>query len=376
MVKYFIAIPVWGKEFVNTFLEYSLPTLMADGNLPFLISNSAIDVRIYTSKDDADILLAHPLIQELKRKATVTIVELHMPQQSHYETSHAYRQAIYALKSNAYKDNIHLANACQEHTGVIVSLNADIIFSDQFFAQAHQILHSDKKVIEVVGPRSKEIEMKRDLQSIINQNTGVLEIQASKLLDLWNKHIHPLLAIHNWEGQSEIFNASHLMWPVGTSGWVARCFFLYPIIVVAPGREFNFAGTIDHSMVTNCGYTVNDVHVVTDNSTMFCCELSEAQKFVGFFGKRNDYSLTSNLYLKHGTNYNFGLLQHTIYLGQAFDSNELEQAQAKSDHVVNNLSNYSRLRTILQYNMRVIGKKIRSCLYEDSQLSESLAKTI
>ena len=70
------ALVVWGEDYVRDFLDYSLPTLLADGNLT---NNPAIDgsrFQVLTTKRDFEQLVASPLFQRLQQTLPVDFVQL------------------------------------------------------------------------------------------------------------------------------------------------------------------------------------------------------------------------------------------------------------------------------------------------------------
>lgn len=54
-----ISCPVWGVDYVDTFLEYSLGSLLAPGNIPAAASSFAITIHIITSKYDVAAIHNH-----------------------------------------------------------------------------------------------------------------------------------------------------------------------------------------------------------------------------------------------------------------------------------------------------------------------------
>lgn len=339
---FYLATPVWGESYVNVFLSVSLPTLMSPDNLPFLCDKSDVHFSIYTTEAYAPRLYDDPLIKKLQQIATVMIEVLYTPIKSHYKNDlnyHHYNQALYETKTNSYKDNLYKARLSNKSNKVVVSLNADIIFCNDFFKKAFSILLTGKKIIEVVGPRGNVSEISKSLnQNYYDPLQGHISITSSDLLNLWIDNIHPLLNIHYWDGDSPYFNCSHIYWPIKNGkGWIARCFFLYPIILVLPSKEVEFTGTIDASLVTNCGYKKDDAAIITNSQELFCCELSEVDKYAGAFGVRGSIDSITSSYKYHGNKYNLDLLKETIILGHGYDSNVINQTIAESDKIINKI---------------------------------------
>ena len=61
-----LLLPVWGLRYILQFLEFSLPTLLAPGNLPAVAKELSSEFVFLTSSEDAEILTSHPGIEYLE----------------------------------------------------------------------------------------------------------------------------------------------------------------------------------------------------------------------------------------------------------------------------------------------------------------------
>ena len=60
-------LPIWGYRFVRQFLDVSLPTWLAGGNLPALAAHLPTEFVLLTSREDETFIRCHPMFAELKR---------------------------------------------------------------------------------------------------------------------------------------------------------------------------------------------------------------------------------------------------------------------------------------------------------------------
>src|SRR5262245_47162986 len=92
-----IILPVWGYKYVRQFLEISLPTLLAPGNVPALAGAMDCEFIVLTSEDDRDYLREHGAF---KRLANVCRTEIrlidHLITESNHSTTItiAYTEAV------------------------------------------------------------------------------------------------------------------------------------------------------------------------------------------------------------------------------------------------------------------------------------------
>jgi hypothetical protein len=71
------SVPVWGEEYIKNFLEFSIPSMLARRNIPFLVSkNCVVVVNIYTSQGCIEILETSDVFKKLKTLTTVYILTI------------------------------------------------------------------------------------------------------------------------------------------------------------------------------------------------------------------------------------------------------------------------------------------------------------
>src|SRR3974377_2306277 len=58
-----LLLPVWGKRFISQFLQVSLPTLLAPGNLPSIAKSLPCRFVFLTSSEDIVDLRNHPVVK-------------------------------------------------------------------------------------------------------------------------------------------------------------------------------------------------------------------------------------------------------------------------------------------------------------------------
>src|SRR5216684_6199969 len=68
-----ILLPVWGDRYVQQFLDFCLPSLLADGNLPALRRRAPCIFAFFTRSQDAASIRRNPLFQTLASLCSVEI---------------------------------------------------------------------------------------------------------------------------------------------------------------------------------------------------------------------------------------------------------------------------------------------------------------
>lgn len=243
-----ICVPVWGKDYIETYLRWSLPAQIA--GLRQLEPGRGLKYSIYT--DYPHLIRGSHLIGQLDQLGSVEIFTFHGPKINKYAT-----------KSAIYRD--HLSRAAGS---INFLLNADIVLAEEFIPTAVEKIEAGAKVIQVVAPRGKRDEMGWELDDARPRS-------SLALAKLWLANMHPSLEMHMVDGDPRgPFHPSHLYWYVGTEGIVARCFHYYPIVVCLD-KAPDFRGTIDDDLVAAAHVGTDEIHFANDSRDgLFCCELS------------------------------------------------------------------------------------------------------
>ena len=70
-MKYLFSMVIWGEEYAREFLELSLPSQLAEGNIDGSAWHEGSEYLILTTRKDAEIIKAHPAFHLLKKRLKV-----------------------------------------------------------------------------------------------------------------------------------------------------------------------------------------------------------------------------------------------------------------------------------------------------------------
>ena len=71
-----LLLPVWGQRYLRRFLEFSLPTMIAPGNIPALAAALPCTFVFLTSAQDAEMIAEHPGYRHLSAICRTEIVSI------------------------------------------------------------------------------------------------------------------------------------------------------------------------------------------------------------------------------------------------------------------------------------------------------------
>jgi hypothetical protein len=261
-----VVVPVWGAEYIRTFLDYCLAAQLSPRNLPVLGRGKGHRYVVYTTPEGRAACSAHrlwPLLEACVEAELRPIEEL---------ATFASNEGKYQTKTECYRAELA---AAAEGDGAVVMLNADILLADGFLAGLLDLLAAGKRVIEVTGSRGMKAPIERILDERHRQPDGLIMVPAVALSRIWLDHQHPQLRMHYVEeAVLETFHPSHLYWAVGGQGVIIRGFHLYPIAVRPGPQPASFRSVIDDDLVARMAVERSERHLVQDSRQLFCCELS------------------------------------------------------------------------------------------------------
>jgi hypothetical protein len=257
-VSFDFVTPVWGRSYTRLFLDVSLPTFLAAGNLPALAGADPV-YRIYTTAADA------PPIRE---SVAVAALRKLMPVEINIIT-----EAIadkYARMSFCHKMAIERAD---ERGAAIVFLAPDAVAADGSLAALSRLADAGKRVAFGIGIRL-HLEKVVPLLEQLRDASGAISIAPRELMRISLEHLHPITLKHIWgDGPGEMI-ANNLFWRVPGEGLLGRCFHVLPLMVYPRNKRAPFVSTIDDDYVQAACPDPADWHIVTDSDEMLFCELS------------------------------------------------------------------------------------------------------
>src|SRR5689334_17223430 len=92
-----LLLPVWGYSHVHQWLDFSLPTLLASGNVPALISALPCEFVLMTREEDLHLIEQHPRWKRLTEicPVDVRLIDNLIVERNHHVTiTRAYAEAV------------------------------------------------------------------------------------------------------------------------------------------------------------------------------------------------------------------------------------------------------------------------------------------
>lgn len=277
--RYLATIVVWGDAFIDSLASFTLPSLLAAGNIPHLAAQGDVRLVFFTAAASADRLAHLPAIDAIRRHAIVDIV--------------SFPDAItgfpekYKIMSAMHVVALTMAKAEDAH---FIFLAPDIIVSDNYLKALDARRAAGKGIIMVAGLMLDHDSFRAELGWTPQSPDDPLSVGPEALLGLAVRHLHQA-SIHNIHAPvSERSSVSVVLWPLRNGGYLAHGFHHTPYLVsntVLRRYDGSMFLTIDSDFLTRIVRTpadLDDCDLILDAREANYFELSRPS--------RNDYRET------------------------------------------------------------------------------------
>ena len=276
---------IWGEAYLNTFLDYCLPSLLSPNNFP-LIAKTYAGSYIWISIPLPDFVrLKRQLIfEELVRLVRVKITIIKQPYPSLYKYD-----AITALMNIKRRAAIEARN-------VLATLDCDAVFADGALFRAAEVLFEKRKLCLLTGGFRADVELfNRRLQNEVRSFRELLCARHELV------HIALTCMHHEHTGLNVDTCAATPMpfavfWTVPGHGLLAHQFGLWPILVhpdlMARGGEI--VDMFDSGYLPSLVQDTEEIYIFDNSDDYFAFSLSnrndcELYPEVGWFDRQNVY---------------------------------------------------------------------------------------
>ena len=247
-MNFLFSIAVWGDDYVERFLRFSLPSQLAEGNLqgfPWL-SNSKY--QIITSVRDAEKIMSSAGYGFL---STIMDTEILIIDE--------FIDEKIKLSSNS-PDKYFIVSKCQMEAirrsrgfdGIFFGY-ADAIWSMGSLQNAARRLSEGYDAVVCPGPpvAVKAFSEKVRTSNRLWRNASDIEtlsLPSRDLVSLALRYLHPMAKINRW--RSKVFTGcpAYLIWDVPKQGILMRWFHLHPVVIRTLGDNLNFFRKFDVSI--------------------------------------------------------------------------------------------------------------------------------
>jgi hypothetical protein len=269
-IKHFhLIVPVWGATYTELFTDICLPMLLTPGNLGALGKRPGDQFVIMTTWEDYLAIQDSVSFDRLKKIIPVEFVlvdGLVDLGNSHKAMSECYAMAMRREEVVPGETSF-------------VFLTPDSFWPDGTFKRLVELADQNFKVVMAGGLRVNSESMSAILRERIARSPDNSTILLPELIRLAFANIHQLSTAFNMLSKTGFLNMwpSHMYWiNERDQQFVAHCFHLHPLLVLAPKSETDIGTTIDGEFLNNLHYSLDCYHVIQEE--FVAIELTPAER--------------------------------------------------------------------------------------------------
>ncbi len=212
-------VPVWGKEYLNTFIRVSLASQLSENNIPLISKKHKVEYVVYTLKSDKSYLENTDSFKILKE-----LVNIRFEIIKKFKTKDVYR-----IYGQIHRRELKKSSKINESVFLI---NSDFVFSDGFFSKTLEEIKFGKKAVNIFCPRSNLESVSSILQSKFRESRDVVNVSSEDLTKIYLKNTHKLMAYHLLpKAENDDFLPSSLIWRAKNGSLLVRNFHFHPILI-------------------------------------------------------------------------------------------------------------------------------------------------
>tara|TARA_R110002110_G_scaffold376568_2_gene586606 strand:- start:114704 stop:115984 length:1281 start_codon:yes stop_codon:yes gene_type:complete len=267
-VKFLFPLIVWGEDYVDEFLERSLPTQLAFGNLgdfPWLEGSQYL---ILTTSEDRPKIERAPIIRRLRRLMDVQFVDIDdVPRHNKYiGASKAQFEAL--RHADGFDAVFFLYPDFLCATGTIQ--NAARRIAEGWDAVMFPIPAVLATILEDPAIRQNEVVTPTPEGKIIS-------IPPRLLVDAANRNYHPMISGYIMGSEKSNLGPAYMMWEVPDEGYVLRCFHLHPFVIRVqkenPYFLTEFIVSLDEEYVPRLFRSSERIYFPSDSDEFAMCSI-------------------------------------------------------------------------------------------------------
>lgn len=247
-----VLLPVWGDEFVRQFLDQSLPTLLAPGNIPALAETLPTRFVFLTRARDEAPIRAHPACRRLAQVCEVAfspIDDLIAP--GNHSTT-----ITLAFARGVRETGLAMLDTC------FFFLVADYIMADGSLATVLARMQEGVSAVQVGNFQVDEATAERWLEERLARAGTSLALTPREVMHWALGCMHPLTAanIVNFPLCHNVA-ANRLLWRVDADTLIGRFYLLHMICIRPEITDFVIGASCDYSFVPEMCPSANVVTI-------------------------------------------------------------------------------------------------------------------
>lgn len=251
----YVVLPLWGEAYVRRWIEISLPSLLAPGNLPALAAAHSTKLLLYTTQADLPAITAAPAVAALRRVCGLRLIPFAASVAEFHGTS-----------TNIIMTTLHnrgLAQAWQDDHGVVF-LVGDVLVADGTLRSVVRAVAAGRRALLTQGVQAAQEAIAPLVAAAGRGPDGALSLAPRRLARIALDTMHWSARLQLWTAPRFTAHPSMIYWPLETRALLMRCFHYFPLFI-HPERPCQAGSTIDNDFVDKALARPEDCAAIEDS---------------------------------------------------------------------------------------------------------------
>ena len=264
--RFFYVNVVWGPEYIDLFTQYSIPTLLAPGNLPSVPNRDVSEFLIIAPEEEAARIRASAIFPRLADVIEVVFIPITITTEHKIDLmTHGHRLAVDYVARRGY----------------CIFLAPDTLLSNGMLTRLFELASGGRRVVAGFGPRVNEETVVDELRNSSGYREGeALSLESARLVELAMRHLHSDTRHHFVDSDYFPDKPYACIWqgPAG-DGILVRSLNLHPYLFdcsLIPENESIAHLTIDWYLIPRFVTDWNDFYVEKDSDNFCIVSLTPA----------------------------------------------------------------------------------------------------
>lgn len=261
-----ILIPLWGQSYIDNFCELSLPSLLAEGNLPYLNEKADLEIVFLTTKSSKEYILDKFFQKNILDIFSIKFLFIDdLLKFTHYGI----------ILTSAYARGFEDAGENQTNIHFFL-LNADFILSKNTYKTMYKYIEKGYNAVLISTLRANEETALPILREMTINNDDILEVSGRDLAGMTLKHLHNTVRA-NIVNKSSIMHhgaVNQLFYQVNPNILIGRFFLLF-MGYIKPEKPLKYiSGFCDYTFVADLCPSGN-FEIIRDSDDGYILELQK-----------------------------------------------------------------------------------------------------
>ena len=258
-----VLLPLWGYRFIQQFLEFSLPTLLAPGNIPALAKDLPCRFVLMTRVEDLPLIREHPSWRQLARTCEIEFQPIDdlVTDGNHTATiTLAYARAVRSTGEA-------MLDTC------FIFLVSDYIIADGSLRSVLARVQDGASGVQAGNFQIVAEDAIPLLRERVDSASPALALSARELLGWSLEHLHPATTANIVNFQlTHNAHTNRLFWRIDENTLIGRFYLMHMIGVRPEVTDFVTGASCDYSFIPEMCPS-NNVAVLTDSDEYFVVEM-------------------------------------------------------------------------------------------------------